>query len=418
MCSTHKWGHKLILRPKALCSAPIPLRSALNSFTLVAVKIPFSHMRLAVFPKSTPHCVNPSPHGTRTLLCTMSCCKKVAGLELVGNAIPPLSLNPLPCRILFNLHSIPLLPNHILGYHCSSSDSYGVQVDLNLLRRSVFCKTMLVTQCIAKPCTSTAHHVVCPVQPILRWPLFGFQGTQHHPNVFPLILNWYMSTTKLVHTLLMTLPTQPTQNLQRVGSGPADVSATPCSPPHPEGPQAFWGCYCCYRYGLGGAWGGVEGIEAAARRGACEALGDLAVPTTTDIVSAVVAGLGKSRLNISKEMTEFSWTSLTSLREANASLKEELKLAHAECDAKDRRIVDLEAKLAKANSSTHEWHLKAKELETELQAAKAKEEWARSIVAHSVTRSAPPPQGSESQGSGSHGSQSASPAGGLPPKPA
>ena len=61
--------------------------------------------------------------------------------------------------------------------------------------------------------------------------------------------------------------------------------------------------------------------------------------------------------NISKEIGEFSWTSLTSLREANASLKEELKVAHAEGDAKDRRIVDLEAKLAEATSSAHAWHL-------------------------------------------------------------
>ena len=166
----------------------------------------------------------------------------------------------------------------------------------------------------------------------------------------------------------------------------------------------------------------MGGIEVAARRGACEALGDLAVPSTTDIVSGVVAGLGKSRLNISKEIGEFSRTSLTSLREANASLKEELKAAHAEGDAQERRIVDLEAKLAEATTSAHEWHLKAKELETQLQAAKANEEWARSIVAHSVARTAPPPQGSGSQGSGSQGSgsqgsQSASPARGLPPKP-
>ena len=74
----------------------------------------------------------------------------------------------------------------------------------------------------------------------------------------------------------------------------------------------------------------MGGIEAATRRGACEALGDLAVPSTTDIVGGVVAGLGKSRLNISKEIGELSRTSLTSLREANVSLKEELKAAHAE----------------------------------------------------------------------------------------
>ena len=159
----------------------------------------------------------------------------------------------------------------------------------------------------------------------------------------------------------------------------------------------------------------MGGIKAAARRGACEALGDLAVPSTTDIVSSLVADLGKSRVNISKEIGEFSQVSLTSLREGNASLKEVLKAAHAEGDAKDRRIAHLEAKLAA--TSAHDWHLKAKELETQLQAANTNEEWARSIVAHGVTRSAPPPQGSRSQGNRSQGSPSASPARGLPPKP-
>ena len=103
------------------------------------------------------------------------------------------------------------------------------------------------------------------------------------------------------------------------------------------------------------------------------------------------------------------------MREANASLKEELKVSHAEGDARDERIA--ETRLADATASAHDWHLKAKELETQLQAAKANEEWARSIVAHSVTRSAPHPQGSGNQGSGSQGSQPASPARGLPPKP-
>ena len=98
----------------------------------------------------------------------------------------------------------------------------------------------------------------------------------------------------------------------------------------------------------------MGGIEAAARRGTCEALGDLDVPSTSDIVSGVVAGLGKSRLNISRDIGEFSRTSLTSLREANASLKEELKVAHAEGDAKDKRIADLETRLADANTSAHD----------------------------------------------------------------
>ena len=79
--------------------------------------------------------------------------------------------------------------------------------------------------------------------------------------------------------------------------------------------------------------------------------------------------------------------------------------------------MDLEAKLAEATTSAHDLHLKAKKLETQLQAAKANEEWARSIVAHSVARTAPPPQGSGSEGIGSQGRESASPPRGLPPKP-
>ena len=207
---------------------------------------------------------------------------------------------------------------------------------------------------------------------------------------------------------------------KRAHDEPAGVSATRAARPTRKAPKPSGSAAAAVAVRSGGAWGawGGGGIEAAARRGACEALGDLAVPSTTDIVSGVVIGLGASRLNISKEIGEFSRTSLTSLTEANASLKEELKAAHAEGDAKDRRIVDLEANLAEATTSAHNWHLKAKELETQLQAAKANEEWARSIVAHSVTRSATPPQGSVSQGSGNQGSQSASPPRGLPPKPA
>ena len=201
------------------------------------------------------------------------------------------------------------------------------------------------------------------------------------------------------------------RGLKRAQDEPAEPRATPAPTPTRKAPKpsgsAAAAAVAVVSGGLEG-FGGLGGIEAAARRGTCEALGDLDVPSTADIVSGVVAGLGKSRLNISREIGEFSRTSLTSLREANASLKEELKVAHAEGDAKDKRIADLETKLADATTSAHDWHLKAKELETQLQAAKANEEWARSIVAHSVTRSAPPPQGSGSQGSGSQGSQAAS----------
>ena len=192
------------------------------------------------------------------------------------------------------------------------------------------------------------------------------------------------------------------RGLKRAHDEPAEPRATPPRTPTRKAPKPSGCAAAAVGVGSGGLEGfrGVGGIEAAARRGTCEALGDLDVPSTADIVSGVVAGLGKSRLNISRDIGEFSRTFLTSLREANASLKEELKAAHAEGDAKDRRIADLDTKLADATASAHDWHLKAKELDTQLQAAKANEDWARSIVAHSVTRSAPPPQGSGSQGGG------------------
>ena len=90
------------------------------------------------------------------------------------------------------------------------------------------------------------------------------------------------------------------------------MSATPAAPPTQKARKHSGSAVAAVTVGLGGL-GGVEGIEAAARRGACVALGDLASPTTTDIVSAVVAGLGKSRLNISKGMRELSRTSLATV---------------------------------------------------------------------------------------------------------
>ena len=209
------------------------------------------------------------------------------------------------------------------------------------------------------------------------------------------------------------------RGLKRAHDEHAEPRATPAPTPTRKAPKPSGSGAAAVAAASGGleGFGGLAGIEAAARRGTCEALGDLDVPNTADIVSGVVVGLGESRLNIFRDIGEFSRTSLTSLREANVCLKQELKVAHAEGDAKDKRIAVLETRLADATTSAHDWHLKAKELEMQLQAAKANEEWVRSIVAHNVTGSAPPPQGSGSQGSGSQGSQSASPARGLPPKP-
>ena len=158
---------------------------------------------------------------------------------------------------------------------------------------------------------------------------------------------------------------------------PAEPRATPAPTPSRKAPKPSGSAAAAVAVSSGGleGVGGMGGIEAAASRGTCEALGDLDVLSTGDIVSGVVAGLGKSRLNISRDIGEFSRTSLTSLREANASLKQELKAAHAEGDAKESRIANLETKLAQATSSAHDWHLKAKELETQLQYFEYTAQW-------------------------------------------
>ena len=98
----------------------------------------------------------------------------------------------------------------------------------------------------------------------------------------------------------------------------------------------------------------VEGIAAAARCGASEAFGDLDVPVTNEIVRALVAGFGKSWLNISKEVTELSRISVTTFRVANSSLQAELKATQPQGEAKAKRIVDLEATLAEATTTAHE----------------------------------------------------------------
>ena len=116
------------------------------------------------------------------------------------------------------------------------------------------------------------------------------------------------------------------RGLKRAHDEPAEPRATLAPPPTRKDPKPSGSAATAVSSGGLEGLGGVGRVEAAARRGTCEALGDLDVPNG----SGVVAGLGKSRLNISREIGEFSRPSLTSFREANASLKEELKAAHAE----------------------------------------------------------------------------------------
>ena len=92
------------------------------------------------------------------------------------------------------------------------------------------------------------------------------------------------------------------RGLKRAHDEPAEPRATPAPTPTRKAPKPSGSAAAAVAVGSGGleGFGGVGGIEAAARRGTCEALGDLDVPSTADIVSGVVAGLGKSRLNISQ----------------------------------------------------------------------------------------------------------------------
>ena len=109
--------------------------------------------------------------------------------------------------------------------------------------------------------------------------------------------------------------------MNRAYDEPLEVTATAAAPPTRQAPKSkaiashFAVSAYVSTFGVNDA-----GIEAAARRGACDTFEDFNVPTTNAIVSAVVAGLGKSRLNIYKEVTEFSQSSVTLLREANSSL--------------------------------------------------------------------------------------------------
>ena len=91
------------------------------------------------------------------------------------------------------------------------------------------------------------------------------------------------------------------RGLKQAHDEPAEPRATPASTPTRKAPQPSGSAAAAVAVDSGGLQGfrGVGGIEAAARRGTCEALGDLDVPSTADIVSGVVAGLGKSQLNIS-----------------------------------------------------------------------------------------------------------------------
>ena len=77
------------------------------------------------------------------------------------------------------------------------------------------------------------------------------------------------------------------RGLKRAHDEPADTTPTAAPPtrkaPKPSGSAAA--AVAVSSPGLEGL-GGVGGIEAAARSGACEALGDLDVPSTTDIVRA------------------------------------------------------------------------------------------------------------------------------------
>ena len=71
---------------------------------------------------------------------------------------------------------------------------------------------------------------------------------------------------------------------------------------------------------------------------------------------------------------------MTQFREANSALKQEPKAAHYEAQVKHQKVEDPEANLSEAAKCAPQWHLKAKELETQLQQSDANEDWARSIV--------------------------------------
>ena len=77
------------------------------------------------------------------------------------------------------------------------------------------------------------------------------------------------------------------RGLKRAHDEPAEPRATPAPTSTQKAPKPSGSAAAAVAVGSRGleGFGGVGGIEAATRRGTCEDLGDLDVPSTADIVS-------------------------------------------------------------------------------------------------------------------------------------
>ena len=80
------------------------------------------------------------------------------------------------------------------------------------------------------------------------------------------------------------------RGLKRAHDEPAEPRATPAPTPTRKAPKPFGAAAAAVAVGSGGLewFGGVGGIEAAARRGTCEALGDVDVPSTVALTLSAV----------------------------------------------------------------------------------------------------------------------------------
>ena len=89
------------------------------------------------------------------------------------------------------------------------------------------------------------------------------------------------------------------RGLKQAANEPLEVTATLAPPPTKKAPKfAATACGFASAFVID-----VAGIQPVARHGACEAFGELQVPSTHNIVSGVACGLGKSKLSISEEVT-------------------------------------------------------------------------------------------------------------------
>ena len=94
-------------------------------------------------------------------------------------------------------------------------------------------------------------------------------------------------------------------------------------------------------------------VEAAAERGAQHAvegaLEDLEVPSTTSVANAVAHCLRKSKLNVTRQLTERQEEMQKALRDSNATLKGELQAQRGQIETLQGQVATLQQEKGEAH---------------------------------------------------------------------